>query len=108
MTNTVITLGEQTVTTLLRGTDQLPSGDLREIRFRCDFSADAVNGGTPPAPKPQIRVTVETQASAGDVLVHLVPPGRPPEVLYASRGRGPVSWAPPIVKADGAVRSLPP
>ena len=108
MANTVITLGEQTVTTLLRGTDQLPSGDLREIRFRCDFSADAVNGGRPPAPKPQIRVTVETPASAGDVQVHLVPPGRPPEVLYASRGSGPVSWAPPIVKADGAVRSLPP
>ena len=65
-------------------------GDFREIKFMCKFSADAVNGGAPPAPKPEIRVNVRTLASAPLYEVEIVPPGGNQEVLRSRPRVGPV------------------
>jgi phospholipase C len=105
MVDKVITMGRTSVVgAVIRGTSSAPiGGDFREIRFTCRFTADAVNGGEWPAPKPQIRVSVSTQAPAHVFQVEIVPPGGNREILRTlRRPSGRVSWARPIVmEADG-------
>jgi phospholipase C len=92
MADTVMTLGRQSLTALIRGTNTTPSGDFREISFRCHFSADAVNGGPPPAPPPQIRVTLTGRADASAIVVDIQAPNGPSERLSTSRLTGAIPW----------------
>ena len=109
MVDTVMTMGRTRETTLLRGTESAPiGGDFREIKFTCRFSANAVNGGPPPAPQPQIRVTVATSAPAHLYEVEIVPPGGNREVLRSGRRqRGQVSWARRAVMEGGLPQVAP-
>src|SRR5205823_11712349 len=77
-------------------------------RFMCQFTADAVNAGTGPAPKPQIMVTVVPSPTVGatpdDFLspVEIIPPGGRPVGLARQRfGARPVSWARRVVVEAG-------
>jgi phospholipase C len=109
MVDKVITMGRTVVTALLRGRESAPiGGDFREIKFTCRFPADAVNGGTPPAPKPQIRVMLSTAAAPHLFEVEIVPPGGNRELLRAGRRqRGQVSWARRAVLEAGRPQVAP-
>jgi phospholipase C len=104
MVDTVMTLGKQTVYSRIRGAEAVPpSGDFREIPFQCRFSADAVNGGPPPAPPPEIRVTVTGRIDQSALVVEIIPPRGSTERLEARRGTGSVPWARPLVVEEGRV-----
>jgi phospholipase C len=95
MPDKVITMGRKVEVARLRGTATAPiGGDYREIKFMCRFTADAVNGGDPPAPEPQIRVRVTTRTPAYLYEVEIIPPGGTPEGLrMRRRDARPVPWA---------------
>ncbi|MEV4112385.1 alkaline phosphatase family protein [Nonomuraea sp. NPDC049695] len=98
MSRTVMTMGRTGVVALLHGRAPLHV-DFREITFECHFSADAVNGGATPAPKPRIQVTVSTQARWFEV--EIIPPGGQREVMERSSQGGRISWARPVVMEGG-------
>jgi phospholipase C len=96
MPDTVMTLGRQRLTALLRGTDATPAGDYREVSFHCHFSGDAVNSGPPPAPGPRIRVHV-SGPTAERAVVELHPPSGTHETPGARRRVVSLPWARPLV-----------
>jgi hypothetical protein len=85
MAERIMTLGRQTLSTVIRGTDSVPQGDFREISLHCRFASDAINAGPPPAPKPQIRVTVSGRISPSDIDVQIIPPQGANETLLSRR-----------------------
>jgi phospholipase C len=103
MADSVMTMGRIEVTVLLRGTANAPlRGDFREIPFMCRFSADAVNSGRDPVPRPQIMVTVSTEVPEYQLPLEIIPPGGHAEVLARERSAGrPVSWARRVVMDAG-------
>jgi hypothetical protein len=104
----VITMGRKVETALLRGTTSAPiGGDYREIKFMCKFSADAVNGGAPPAPKPEIRVSITTRAPAYLYEVEIIPPGGNQEVLRSRPRDGRVPWARRAIVQEGRPQVAP-
>ena len=104
MTETVITMGKRTEHVVIRGVNEIPTGDYRDFRIQCRFSEDAVNGGAEAhTPQPKIRVRWAGTVAPSAVAVEVTSPGGQPERLYSTSHRSAIGWTRPV--SNNAVRA---